>query len=473
MALWTSAEAVAATGGQTQSEWSVDGVSIDTRTIEKGDLFVALKDVRDGHDFVAQALEAGASAALVSRVPDGVSEDAPLLIVDDVLNGLEALGRAARSRTDAKVIGVTGSVGKTSTKEMLRTCLGAQARVHAAEKSYNNHWGVPLTLARLPRDSEFAVIEIGMNHPGEISPLAQMADLDVALITIVAPAHLEAFESIEGIAGEKAAIFDGLRDDGVAIVNGDLDVSALLMSLAPKGCLQFGESAACDWQLLEADQGAESTVCRASYLDEKVLYKLASPGKHFAMNGLAALAACVAAGADLGQSVIALGQWQPPQGRGRRHFVQVDEMHPEIGIDLFDDAYNANPASVGAALNVVSVIDPPEAGGRRVVILGDMKELGQTEAALHADLAGLDAVAEIDVVHCVGPLMKHLHDALPEAKRGLWAERSDELAAVPNQLVQAGDVVMAKGSLSMKMALIVDAITNLGQSVESKDRGHR
>ncbi|MEM9582702.1 MAG: UDP-N-acetylmuramoyl-tripeptide--D-alanyl-D-alanine ligase [Pseudomonadota bacterium] len=473
MTLWTSEEAVQATGGRSTTGWQAHGVSIDTRTIEAGDLFVALKDVRDGHDFVAKALEVGAAAALVSRVPEGVREDAPLLIVDDVLPGLENLGRAARARTQAKVIGVTGSVGKTSTKEMLRTCLGAQGRVHAAEKSYNNHWGVPLTLARMPADSEYAVIEIGMNHPGEIAPLSRLADLDVALITIVAPAHLEAFDNIEGIAREKASIFEGLRRDGVAILNGDLEVSDLLASIAPQGALRFGHGDDCTWRLLSTEQGAESTVCKAAHAGEAVLFKLAAPGKHFAMNGLAALSACVAAGADLGQSVIALGRWQPPQGRGRRHFVQLDAVHQEIGIDLFDDAYNANPASVGAALDVVSFISPPNAGGRRVAILGDMKELGQTEAALHAELARLDAMERIDLVHCVGPLMRHLFDALPPHKRGIWAERSAELAASPSQLVQAGDVVMAKGSLSMKMALIVDAITNLGQAIESKDRGHR
>ena len=208
-ALWTSADAVTATGGQSTAKWKAKGVSIDTRTLQPGDLFVALKDVRDGHDFVAAALKAGAAAALVSRIPEGVSPDAPLLIVDDVLQGLEGLGRFARARTTAKVVGVTGSVGKTSTKEMLRRILAGQGRVHAAEASYNNHWGVPLTLARMPADADFAVIEIGMNHPGEIAPLARMADLDVALITIVAAAHLEAFNDLAGIAHEKAAIFRG------------------------------------------------------------------------------------------------------------------------------------------------------------------------------------------------------------------------------------------------------------------------
>ena len=188
--LWTSSDAALATGGRVTREWEANGVSIDTRTLAKGDLFVALKDVRDGHDFVAQALAKGAAAALVSRVPEGVATDAPLLIVPDVLKALETLGAAARTRTRARVVGVTGSVGKTSTKEMLRAILAGQGRTHAAEASYNNHWGVPLTLARMPVDTDFAVIEIGMNHPGEIAPLARLAKLDVAMITIVAPAHL-------------------------------------------------------------------------------------------------------------------------------------------------------------------------------------------------------------------------------------------------------------------------------------------
>ena len=210
MTLWTAREAEAATGGKAIGDWCVDGVSIDTRTIEAGDLFVALKAARDGHEFVAQALDKGAGAALVSRVPEGVTPDAPLLIVDDVLAGLEALGRAARSRMSGKVVAVTGSVGKTSTKEMLRTVLGGQGKTHASVASYNNHWGVPLTLARMPADTEFAVIEIGMNHPGEIAPLAALAQPHVALVTTVAPAHLEAFEDVAGIAREKGAIFTGL-----------------------------------------------------------------------------------------------------------------------------------------------------------------------------------------------------------------------------------------------------------------------
>ena len=465
MTLWTSEEAVAATGGTSSVAWQATGVSIDTRTLQAGDMFVALKDVRDGHDFVAQALAAGAACALVSRIPEGVAADAPLLVVEDVLTGLVALGRAARARTDARVIGVTGSVGKTSTKEMLRTALTGQGAVHAAEKSYNNHWGVPLTLARMPKDTDFAVIEIGMNHAGEIAPLAKMARPHVALITIVAPAHLEAFASVEDIAREKAAIFEGLEQGGTAIINADLPTTDLLLSKAPANRQTFGEAEGADWQLLEATSGDASTVCRATHDGAALVFKLGAPGRHFAMNGLACLAAATAAGADLGRAAVELGNWAPPSGRGQRRFIHLDAHMPEQGIDLFDDAYNANPASVGAALAVLASANPPDTAGRRVAILGDMKELGATEDDLHASFATHPAMDEIQQVHCVGPLMKHLYDALPSSKQGLWAATSAELAASPLALVKAGDVVMAKGSLSMKMALIVDAITNLGQSV--------
>ena len=467
MSLWSSDEAAAATGGRATADWQAEGVSIDTRTIAKGDLFVALKDVRDGHEFVAAALEKGAAAALVSHVPENVPEGAPLLIVKDVLRALEALGRAARARTDARVIAVTGSVGKTSTKEMLRTALAGQGHIHAAEKSYNNHWGVPLTLARMPTETDIAVVEIGMSHPGEIAPLARLASPHVALITTVAPAHLEAFDSIEAIAREKASIFEGLRAGGVAIVNGDLAVSDLI---APAGAIRFGRTDECEWHLIDAELLADATICRARHDGEALLFKLAAPGRHFAMNGLAALATIHAAGGDLGRAIPALGHWTPPSGRGKRLFIGVDAVDEAIGIDLIDDAYNANPASVAAALDVLSTARPPGATGFRVAILGDMKELGPTGPELHAELARDPALQHIDKVHCLGPLMKHLHAALPDEKRGLWAETAEKLALMPSRLVHAGDVVMVKGSLSMNMARIVDAIANLGHSGTKK--GH-
>ncbi len=471
MTLWTSAEAAEATGGRVTGEWAATGVSIDTRTIQPGDLFVALTAARDGHDFVAQALEKGAAAALVARVPEGVAEDAPLLVVDDVQTGLEALGRASRARTKAKVVGVTGSVGKTSTKEMLRTVLGAHGRVHAAEASYNNHWGVPLTLARMPRDAEFAVIEIGMNHPGEIAPLSRMARLHVAIVTIVAPAHLEAFESIEGIAHEKASIFDGLEPGGVAIWNGDLPTSGILQARAEEMgdlSLSFGESDGCDMRVTSVRAQDACSVAQAAFSGGELLYKIDAPGRHFAINGAAVLAVAEVLGLDRALSLAAMGRWHPGAGRGAHVTIHLDSTDPKATLALFDDAYNANPASVAAALAVLAAAPVQHdvgrvSKGRRIAVLGDMKELGPTGPDLHAALAELDATKALDKVHCVGPLMRHLHEALPDTQRGLWFEASDDMAArLPRQL-DAGDVVMVKGSLSMRLARVVDAIRNMGQ----------
>ncbi len=469
MSLWTSEAAAKSTGGKVTTAWECSGVSIDTRTLEPGDLFVALTAARDGHEFVAQALEKGAAAALVSRVPEGVSPDAPLLIVDDVLEGLEALGRAGRARTEARVVAVTGSVGKTSTKEMLRAILEGQGRTHASVASYNNHWGVPLTLARMPQDTEFAVIEIGMNHPGEISPLAKMARPHVALVTTVAAVHLEAFENVEGIAQEKAAVFDGLEPGGVAIVNADIETADVLRAHAESlsaGIEEFGETAK-DWQLGDVKLTGNVTVVRAAHGGDPVMFKVQSAGRHFAMNGLGALAAVEALGADLALSVAALGRWTPFVGRGARETIYLDPVETERTLELIDEAYNANPTSLGAALEVLAAATPSNGvgrigKGRRIAFVGDMKELGPQEIEMHADLAAHPAMQDVDVVHCVGPLMQHLHAALPEEKQGQWTETSAELVPDVRKLVDAGDVVMAKGSLSMALSKVVDAIRKLG-----------
>ena len=481
--LWTGAEAARATGGQT-GDWAATGVSIDTRSLQPGDLFVALKAARDGHDFVAQALQQGAGAALVSRVPDGVAEDDPrLLIVADVLQGLEDLARAARARTGATVIGITGSAGKTSTKEMMRAALSGQAKVHAAEKSYNNHWGVPLTLARMPRDTEYAVIEIGMNHPGEIAPLARLADLDAALVTLVAPAHIGAFaDGLDGIAREKASIMDGLRPGGVAVLNADVETAPILFETAaalPGGArvLGFGTTPGA-WgegqAILQDVRLAEGqTIARADILGEEILFKFASPGRHFAMNALAVLTALSALGADLGRAVMALGRWQPVDGRGVRERRVLDDLHPGMGFDLIDDAYNANPASIAAALDMLASITPQDgvgrvARGRRIAILGDMLELGPQETDLHAAIGAHPALEAIDLVHCVGPRMGALHAALPEEKRGLQTETAEALAAEARHLVDAGDVVLVKGSLGIGLARVVDALRKLGQATSDR-----
>ena len=470
MILWTAAEAAAATGGQGRGDWQATGVSIDTRTLQPGDLFVALTDQRDGHDFVAQALDKGAAAALVSRVPEGVSSGAPLLVVADVLQALERMGAAARARTRAKVVGVTGSVGKTSTKEMLRVVLGGQGRVHAAEASYNNHWGVPLTLARMPADTDFAVIEIGMNHPGEIAPLARLARLDVAVITIVAPAHLEAFASVEGIAAEKAAIFDGLLPGGVAVINADLPVTPLLLDRARAAgarIVTFGADAGADWQLGAAQVGNLATVVRASHHGQPVLYKVMSPGRHFALNGLSTLAVAEALGLDGAIAASDLGRWAPPPGRGTRERIVLDVVE-ETAFELIDDAFNANPASMEASLAVLIAATPEDgagrvARGRRLAILGDMLELGPTELDLHEAIAQQPGLAAIDTIHCVGPRMRVLHARLPRAQRGEWVGAAEDLLPRLRSLIDAGDIVLVKGSKGIKVSRLVDGLRKLGQ----------
>ncbi len=470
MTLWTSTDAATATHGRTTRDWSANGVSIDTRTLTPGDLFVALKDARDGHDFVAAALAKGAAAALVSRMPDGVAADAPLLIVPDVLKALEGLAAFARARTAAKVVGVTGSVGKTSTKEMLRAILSGQGRTHAAEASYNNHWGVPLTLARMPADTDFAVIEIGMNHPGEIAPLARMARLHVALITTIAPAHLEAFGGLDGIATEKAAIFDGLEPGGSAVVPLDTPTAPILLSHAAAAHARiatFGHDAGADYHLAHVTVGDAATIVRATRHGVSFLFKVMSPGKHFAANGLGALAVADALGLDPVIAATDLGRWTPPQGRGTRERILLDPVEG-LSFDLIDDAFNSNPASLAAALDVLIAAQPQDqvgliAGGRRIAILGDMLELGPTESQLHLDVARHPGLAAITTVHCVGPRMAALHQALPRAQRGQWVAQASDLTRHTRSLVDAGDVVLVKGSKGIKVSLVVDALRKLGQ----------
>ncbi|MEP2640493.1 UDP-N-acetylmuramoyl-tripeptide--D-alanyl-D-alanine ligase [Roseobacter sp.] len=478
MTLWTAADAVAATGGEATADWAATGVSIDTRTIAAGDLFVALQAERDGHDFVAQALAQGAAAALVTHRPADVAADAPLLIVPDVLVGLEALGRAARARMHGKVVAVTGSVGKTSTKEMLLEMLQVQGRTHASVASYNNHWGVPLTLARMPADTDFAVIEIGMSHPGEIAPLAKMAQAHVALVTTVAAAHLEAFDDITGIAVEKAAIFEGVVPGGIAVLNADVETSAILMAKA-QDCklrdISFGAHGY-DFKLLGVNLQGDTTVVQAEMGAEPLIYKITSPGRHFAMNALGGLAVVAALRADVALAVGALGRWRPYKGRGQRERIQLDPVETHLSLDLIDDSYNANPTSMAAALEVLASVPVTNdigrvSKGRRIAFLGDMKELGPDDIALHAGLAHLPSLQTLDVVHCIGPLMRSLYDILPPTQRGVWFETSQEALVQLRTRLDSGDVVLAKGSLSMKLGLIVDAIRKMGHAPAGEKEG--
>ena len=452
MGLWTRSEADLATKGSSTCDWVASGVSIDTRTLQKGDLFIALKAERDGHDFVAQAFSKGAAAAMVSRIPAGVNKDAPLLVVADVQTALERLGAAARERTKARIVAVTGSVGKTSTKDMLNLMLSRQGKTHASVASYNNHWGVPLTLARMPAESAFGIFEIGMNHPGEIAPLARQVRPHVAMITTVSEAHLEAFENIEGIAREKASIMEGLSKDGKAVLNGDIETSAILNEWADKnGCEQiwFG-TGACFARLLNTQIEEEVTRVDVQIDDQALSFSLATVGQHFVKNALGALASVSALGADVAQAADDLCLWQPGDGRGARKTV----MTPYGAIEIIDDAYNANPASMAAALDVLAL----SKAKRRVAILGDMRELGPNASAIHAGLYELNALQNIDLVHTVGPHMAVLHKRLAKSQQGLHAQSAQDLLGELENTLNEGDCILIKASLGTGLGVIVKAL---------------
>jgi UDP-N-acetylmuramoyl-tripeptide--D-alanyl-D-alanine ligase len=437
----------------------ISGISIDTRTIAPGEAFFAIQgENRDGHDFVEAALKAGAGVAVVARGKrTEFAKDAPLLAVDDVLDGLRYLARASRARLTGKVVAVTGSVGKTGTKEALRLALSAEGKTHASAASYNNHWGVPLSLARCPADVKFAVFEIGMNHAGEITPLTKLVQPDVAIITTIAPVHLEYFGSLEKIADAKAEIFLGVAPGGAAVINRDIPQYEQLQKAAQSAgvdrIISFGEHAAADARLLRVALAPDCSTVEANILGSSVSYKIGAPGRHLVLNSLAVLAAAVLAGADLALAALALAQWQPSAGRGQRLMLGVAGGEAL----LIDESYNANPASMRAALALLGQAETG-ARGRRIAVLGDMLELGADGARLHAELAGAVTQANVDSVYCSGPLMRALWEALPSAVRGGYAETAAALEASVVAAVHAGDAVMVKGSLGSKMGPIVKAL---------------
>lgn len=448
--LWTSAELRAATGGPLAAEVAVTGVSIDSRSVAPGDLFVALRDARDGHGFVGNALARGAAAALVDHVPAGLSADAPLLLVPETLAGLRALGAAARARSAARVVGVTGSVGKTTTKEMLRALLGAFGPTHAAVASYNNHWGVPLTLARMPRDAAFAIIEMGMNHPGEIAPLATLAQPHVAIITTVAAAHLGHMGSLEAIAREKSAILAGLLPGGTAVLPAESPFLPLLREAAGAArVLTFGAGG--DAQALSVTPDAEGSDIVAEIAGTKLAFRLGTPGLHMAGNALGALAVVAALGLDVAAAAPALAGFRALPGRGDRQRIATTDGGQAV---LLDEAYNGQPPSMRAALALLGLLP----ARRRVAVLGQMGELGTFAAAEHAGLAP-HILASADLVFACGPLMRHALDALPAGRLGAWAETSAELAPIVAAALRDGDAVLVKGSLATGMKTVVQALT--------------
>jgi UDP-N-acetylmuramoyl-tripeptide--D-alanyl-D-alanine ligase len=460
--LWTVEAMLSAMRGRAMGSLpaGVPGVSIDSRTLAPGDAFFAIEgENRDGHAFVPAALASGAGLAVVAEsncadMPDG----APLLAVPDVLEGLRDLARAGRSRSAAKIIGVTGSVGKTGTKEALRLALSPEGETHASAASYNNHWGVPLSLARCPETARFAVFELGMNHAGEITPLTRLVRPHVAIITTIEPVHLEFFESLEAIADAKAEIFGGVEPGGAAVINRDIPhyerLAAHARTAGVAQIVGFGEHAGAEARLVKYTLHPDCSVVEARILGTDVAYKVGAPGRHFVMNSLAVLAATALAGGDLALAALALAVLKPATGRGSRIVLEL----PSGPALLIDESYNANPASMRAALALLAQA-PVGPRGRRIAVLGDMLELGPQAAELHRALADPISKNAVDLVFCSGPHMQALWEALPSGRRGGYAETSAALESEVLAAIRAGDAVMIKGSLGSKMGPIVKALT--------------
>ncbi len=469
--LWTRDEAIAATGGTAEGgDWKATGVAIDSRTIHTGDVFFAIAGPNhDGHAFVADAIASGAVAAVV-RKGYAPPRDLALIEVDDPLKALRGLGAAARARMPGKVVAVTGSVGKTGTKEALRAALSRRGATHASAASFNNHWGVPLSLARMPRDTEFGVFEIGMNHAGEITPLSKLVRPNVAIITTVEPVHLEFFDSVTAIADAKAEIFAGLEPHGVAILNRDNPHFERLADAArAAGAVQiigFGESEAADARLIKASMNENCSCISADICGQAMTYKVGAPGRHWVANSLAVLAAVSTIGGDLGLAGLALAELAPPEGRGQRTEIALRDG----AVLLIDESYNANPASMRAAIELLGD-SPVTRSGRRIAVLGDMLEMGAESPSFHSALAPVITDAHVDAVFCCGANMKSLASALPAAILGAWTQDSDELVNEVVSAVQPGDVVMVKGSLGSRMAPIVSALKSLDRSPRRANGG--
>jgi UDP-N-acetylmuramoyl-tripeptide--D-alanyl-D-alanine ligase len=462
--LWTVAAIAEAMGAERAGALpdAVPGISIDSRSLARGDAFFAIAgENRDGHEFVPAALKAGAGLAVIAADRrKQFAEDAPLLVVPDVLAGLRALARAARVRCQGKVIGVTGSVGKTGTKEALRLALDKSGETHASVASYNNHWGVPLSLARCPAGARYAVFELGMNHAGEIEPLTRMVRPHVAIITTVEPVHLEFFGSVEAIADAKAEIFAGVEPAGAAVINRDNPQFARLAAAAANAgiarTVSFGEHAQADARLTRLSLHSDCSTVQARILGRDVTYKLGAPGRHIVLNSLAVLAAVSLTGADLALGALALAELKPTTGRGARLSLDL----PGGAALVIDESYNANPASMRAAL---ALLGQAEIGvrGRRIAVIGDMLELGPRSAELHRSLAEAVAAHGVDLVFCCGPLMHALWEALPSERRGGYAEGSAALEPQLLASIRPGDAIMVKGSLGSRMGPLVKALERL------------
>ena len=460
--LWSSEALVEAMGGRPIGPLpeGISGISIDSRSLAPGDAFFAIKgEAMDGHDFATAAVKAGAGVLVVAegKLPSLGRLTAPMIVVQDVLAALEELGVAARARSGAKIIAVTGSAGKTTTKEALRHVLSAVGKVHASAQSFNNHWGVPLTLARMPQDCDYAVFEIGMNHPDEIRPLVKMVRPHVAIVTMIAAAHLGFFRNLDEIARAKAEIFEGLEPDGAAVLNRDDARFKLLDKMAHAAGVEhvygFGENARSTFKLVKCELHADHSDIAARIGGHDMIARIGAPGRHMVQNVLAVLGAAHLVGADLDRVALALADLSAERGRGKRHVLR----HPKGPITLIDESYNANPASMAAAMALLNAT-PVTGEGRRIAVLGDMLELGDHSAKLHAALADLIVGTGTQTVFLGGPEMRALAEALPSEVKTEYRAGVEDLKPVLLAALQPGDVVMIKSSKGIGFAKLVDAL---------------
>ena len=463
---WNSIDIANATGGRLLRAFLVEGVAIDSRKVKKGQLFVALGGDRfDGHDYVEKAFAAGASAAVVSRIPGNVSVDAPLLVVDDTLGALRCLGLAARENSNAQFVGITGSVGKTGTKEMLRTCLSPLSSVHVSMESHNNAIGVPLTLANVGKDSDYAVVEMGMNHEGEILELTSLVRPHIALITSIAETHIGNFKSLREIADAKAEIFCGLDGPGTVILNRDSPFYRYLRKLAgskAQRCVTFGSAPSATVRLVECNFLDNQYVLTAEVAGQIICYRMSTAGLHWVYNSLAVLACVYCLGEDVQRAAASLSSFELMPGRGRVYLLRLGPK----SCRLIDESYNASPTSVSAALKVLGD-SKPGCLGRRVAVLGDMLELGERERALHAGLSRDVVAARPSVVFTVGSRMLYLREALPPSLRGPHFDTAEEAVEPLVEEIHNGDVVLIKGSFSTQMGFIVSALRNRSNKYEA------
>lgn len=456
--LWSAHEVAAVTGGTASGTWFSSGVSINTRTLKVGDLFVAIRGpMFDGHQFAAEAFRKGASGLLIDSYPANLPERVPIVVVKDTLAALHALGNASRRRSEALIIAVTGSVGKTSTKNALYHALSLQGRTTCSQASHNNLWGVPLSLSQMARRDQFGIFEIGMNHPGEISPLSKMVSPKIAIITNVEPAHTANFDSLELVAKAKAEIFDGLEPNGVAILNADNkffpNLKACSQAVGIKSLLTFGSAKDADSRLISLSSDCQGSYVEASIIGKRISYRVSLPGKHEVMNSLATLTAIHAAGADIDAAAASFGQLVPLPGRGKSYQCRI------LGgsIKLIDESYNANPASMRAALDNLgnTEIDPP---GRRIAVLGDMLELGRNSQAYHLNLAPTILENQVEKIFAVGIQMERLFESLPPNIQCFCSTDTKGLTKEILKILQPNDIVLVKGSNAIGMASVVTEI---------------